>query len=85
LKSANVQAMELDNAGEVGVAEAGALVVAVAGADRDVARLHGESLDWMFDIPVEQYTAVPPAGYVFVPLVSHSTLCLLTRCLAETI
>ena len=66
-------------------AGASALVVVAAGLRRDVTRLHGQSLDWMSDIPAERFTTLGPPGYVFPTVVSHSTLCLLKRCLAENL
>ena len=66
-------------------AGAGALVVVAAGLRRDVTRLHGQSLDWMSDIPANRFTTLGPPGYTFPPVVSHSTLCLLKRCLAENL
>ena len=56
-----------------GGAEAEGAVVVAGALPRDARRLHGDPLDWMFEIPLDQYSAILPLGMVPKLLVSHST------------
>ena len=57
-------------AGEV---RADAELVPSVPVPRDVERVHGGSLAWMFDIPIGKYSARLPHAMIPTLLVSHST------------
>ena len=75
----DVDAQQGDGADDVGGGE-----MVVFGGQPDVTRLHGQSLDWLLNIPPAAFTAV--ASWPYFPGFGKSFQCLLaTRCLAETL
>ena len=59
LKSVNAQAMEgvmVEGAAAAGEVRADAELVPFVTVPRDVERVHGGSLDWMFDIPAKYFS-----------------------------
>ena len=76
LKSAYAQAMDVDAQQGAGAAPAdlgGGAMVVIDGPD--ITRLHGQPLDWLLKIKPNKFTAVPPLGHTFQPLVSVPSAC----------
>ena len=66
----DIDAQPGDGADDVGGGE-----MVVFGGQPDVTRLHGQSLDWLLNIPPEAFTAVAPVGHTFQALVNLSSAC----------
>ena len=66
----DIDAQHGDGADDVGVGD-----MVVFGGQPDVTRLHGQSLDWLQNIPPEAFTAIAPVGHTFQALVNLSSAC----------
>jgi hypothetical protein len=76
LKSAYAQAMDVDAQQGSGAAPAGlggGAMVVIDGPD--ITRLHGQPLDWLLKIKPDKFTALPPLGHTFKPLVNVPSAC----------